>query len=111
MSGGKASKIKGDQGEREICKLFGGQRTYWQPGRKTRPDTVDVPYLGKGEVKRRADGFKQLYKWLADNDFLAIRADRKDWLVVLKAEDLKLLLDEMDELKRRYESCPSASKA
>lgn len=77
-----------------------GERTYWQPGQEKKPDLVDVPYLGRGEVKRRKDGFRQLYGWLANNDFLAVRADRREWLVVLRAEDLKLLLSEMDELKR-----------
>ena len=62
-------------------------------------DVVNVPYIGKGEIKRRARGFKTIYDWLAGNDFLAVRADRKKWLVVMPMDDLKLLLDEMDELK------------
>ena len=98
MTGGRSPKRKGDQGEREICKLLSGNRTYWQPGQETKPDLIDVPYLGRGEVKRRRDGWKQLYAWLADNDFLAVRADHKEWLVILRAKDLKLLLDELDEL-------------
>ncbi len=101
MSGGKGPKLKGDRGEREFCKLYGGQRTYWQPGKGKEPDTVDVPYLGRGEIKWRGRGFQSLYNWLAENDFLAMRADRKDWLVCMKMDDLKLLLDEMDEFKRR----------
>jgi len=35
-------------------------------------------------------------------DFLAIRDDRKPMLIVMRADDLKLILDEMDELKRRF---------
>jgi hypothetical protein len=37
------------------------------------------------ECKRRADGFRELYSWLAhDNaDLLVLRADRQDLLVVL----------------------------
>jgi hypothetical protein len=37
------------------------------------------------ECKRRADGFRELYTWLAhDNaDLLVLRADRQDLLVVL----------------------------
>lgn len=102
MSGGRGPKRKGDHGEREICKLLGGERTYWQPGsEKTQGDVINVPYLGRVEVKRRRDGFRQLYSWLADNDALAVRADRKEWLVILRAQDVKLLCEQMDELKKR----------
>lgn len=99
---GKASKRKGDKAEREIIKLLGGQRTFWQPenGETTRGDIIDAPYLGRGEVKIRKDGFKQLYNWLADNDFLAVRADRKEWLIIQRVKDVKLLTNEMDELKQ-----------
>lgn len=101
---GSRSKIKGDKAERQFIKMMGGQRTFWQPendGEKARGDVIDVPYLGRGEIKIRKEGFKQLYGWLADNDFLAVRADRKKWLIVMPAEDLKQLLDEMDELKKK----------
>lgn len=51
----------------------------------------DVMGIGlKWEVKRRKDGFKTLYKWLENErekpDALAIRADRKPWLVVIPLE-------------------------
>lgn len=39
------------------------------------------------EVKRRAAGFKQIYEWLGDNAVLAIRADRREWLVVMTLRD------------------------
>jgi hypothetical protein len=103
MPGGRKPKIKGDNAERAIVKLFGGQRTYWQPekpGQAKKPDAWDVPYIGKVEVKIRADGFRQLYKWLAGNGGLFVRADRKQWLAVIPANDLKLILQEMDELKK-----------
>ena len=102
MSGGKASRDKGLGGEREFCKLYGGERMPLSgaQGGSFTGDVVNVPYIGRGEIKRRARGFKTLYGWLADNDFLAMRADRKPWLVCLKMDDLKLLMDEMDELKR-----------
>lgn len=102
MSGGKSPKKKGDAFERSVIKLLGGERTFWQPERgDKRGDIYTVPYLGQGECKIRKAGFKQIYDWLANNDFLAIRADRKPALVIIRAEDLKLLLDEMDELKRK----------
>ena len=37
----------------------------------------------KGEVKRRKDEFKKIYKWLEGKDMLFIRDDYKGWLVVL----------------------------
>ncbi|MGX5592198.1 hypothetical protein [Bacillus cereus] len=48
----------------------------------------DVKGLGlKMEVKARKEGFKTLYNWLEDEreqpDALAIKADRKPWLVVM----------------------------
>ncbi|MHB8280769.1 MAG: hypothetical protein ACYDIA_24465 [Candidatus Humimicrobiaceae bacterium] len=97
------SKTKGDNGEREICKMFNGERTYWQPGEKTQGDVkMNLPYIGQAEVKRRKKtGFKQLYDWLEGNDALFIRSDYHKWLVVMPAEDLKLIVEENDELKRR----------
>jgi Holliday junction resolvase len=41
------------------------------------------------EVKGRASGFKQIYKWLENVDFLFIRSDRKEWLVITRLETLK----------------------
>ena len=35
------------------------------------------------ECKVRADGFKQIYGWLAVVDMLAIKRDRAEWLVVM----------------------------
>ena len=106
MTGGKGPKTKGDEFEREVCKLFGGSRTFWQPGQKSQPDAIDVPYLGIGESKLREKGFTRLYTWLGENDFLAIRDDRRPMLVVMRAADLKLILEEMDELKKKaLEGC------
>lgn len=100
MSGGLSPKRKGDNGEREFCRLMGGERSFWQPnGGEERADVINVPYLGAGEVKRRKDGFRQLYAWLQGRDFVAVRADRKEWLVVMRAADVKLLCEQMDELK------------
>lgn len=99
--GGRASKRKGNRGEREFCNRYGAERVPLSgaAGGSYSGDVV-MPYLGRGEIKRRRDGFRQLYGWLGNNDFLALRADRKPWLVVMQADDLKQLLDEMDELKR-----------
>ena len=47
--------------------------------------SVSVPVLGvdrRVEVKCRGDGFRELYKWLAGADFLIVRADRRELLIV-----------------------------
>jgi len=49
------------------------------------PD-LTVPLLGIErvvEVKCRANGFRELYAWLADRDILIVRANRREPLVVL----------------------------
>ena len=48
---------------------------------------VSVPLLGvdrRVEVKARANGFRRLYDWLGDHDFLIVKADRLEPLVVLR---------------------------
>ena len=39
------------------------------------------------ESKVRANGFKQIYNWLDGNDALAIKADNKEWLVVVPLKE------------------------
>lgn len=101
MAGGRASRGKGSRGEREIVKLMGGERVPLSgaAGGSFSGDVINIPYIGVAEVKRRRDGFRQLYSWLGENDALFLRADRREWLVCIRAKDLRLLLDEMDELK------------
>jgi hypothetical protein len=46
---------------------------------------VLVPLLGRDrriEVKARSNGFRRLYDWLAEHDFLVLKADRREPLVV-----------------------------
>jgi Holliday junction resolvase len=48
---------------------------------------VSMPFLGvdrRVEVKARAAGFRQLYDWLTGHDFLVVRADRLEPLVILR---------------------------
>ena len=48
---------------------------------------VSVPLLGvdrRVEVKARANGFRRLYDWLGDHDFLIVKADRLEPLVVFR---------------------------
>ena len=52
----------------------------------------------KVEVKARKDGtgFKLLYRWLGDNDFLVCKQDRTEPLVIMTIQTLGDLLDEQD---------------
>jgi hypothetical protein len=84
----KASRDKGARGERAIVKFlqdrgFAAKKIsgMYVPG----PDLI-VPVHGVDrmvEVKVRADGFRELYRWLIDRDILIVRADRSEPLVVL----------------------------
>lgn len=46
------------------------------------------------EVKARAKGFKELYKWLQDRDLLFLKADFRDYLVVMRLDEFIGLLKE-----------------
>lgn len=77
---GKSQRDKGMRREREFASLIGGSRVPLS-------GAMDG-YLGlEWEVKARKEGFKTLYNWLEDEreqpDALAIKVDRKPWLVVM----------------------------
>lgn len=82
------SRRKGARAELAIVRLlqehgFAAEKVsrMYKPG----PD-LSVPLLGvdrRVEVKSRADGFRELYKWLQDRDFLVVRADRSEPLVII----------------------------
>jgi hypothetical protein len=92
MRGGKASRQKGNRAERAIVKFlqargFAAERVplSGSAGGSYKGD-LTVPVLGLDrvvEVKVRADGFRELYRWLIDRDILIVRADRSEPLVVL----------------------------
>jgi hypothetical protein len=82
---GKKSRDKGNRSELEIAKLLGARKIsgFRRPG----PDLV-MPDGRFVESKVKADGFKLLYRWLDDDaSILALRADRKGWLIVQRLED------------------------
>lgn len=92
MSGGRASRDKGNRAERAIVRYlqdrgFAAERVplSGSAGGSYLGD-VTIPILGVDrvvEVKVRANGFNQLYGWLEERDLLIVRADRKEPLVVL----------------------------
>jgi hypothetical protein len=86
---GKSQRDKGARREREFAELIGGHRTPLSGAVEGYPN--DVIGLGmEWEVKARKDGFKELYKWIEDTrenpDALALKADRKQWLVCMTLE-------------------------
>lgn len=47
----------------------------------------------QAEVKIRGNGFKKLYDWLANNEYLFVKADRLPYLAVMRVDDfIKLVL-------------------
>ncbi len=92
MSGGRASRDKGSRAERAIVKFL--QQRGFAAERVPLSGSAGGSYLGDltvpvigidrvVEVKCRADGFRELYRWLIDRDILIVRADRLEPLVVL----------------------------
>lgn len=49
------------------------------------------------EVKSRGEGFKELHKWLKNAGMLMLKADRKEWLVVMRYSTMMDLLDAKEE--------------
>ena len=50
-------------------------------------DDIVLPLMGRDlciEVKARADGFRELYSWLAGRDVLIVKADRREPLVIVR---------------------------
>jgi hypothetical protein len=93
---GKKSRDKGYRLEHElVLKLnemgFNAERVPLSGGAGG-SFTGDLIINGKkAEVKGRATGFKEIYKWLEPVDFLFIRADRQEWLVVMRVKDLDVI--------------------
>ena len=93
MKGGRASRDKGNRAERAIVKFlqdhgFAAERVPLSgaAGGSYLGD-ISVPLLGVDrcvEVKVRADGFRELYRWLDKRDLLIVRADRSEPLVVIR---------------------------
>ena len=90
--GGRASRQKGDRGERALVRYlqergFAAERVPLSGSVRGRfSGDVSVPLLGvdrRVEVKCRGVGFRRLCDWLESNDFLIVRADRREPLVVI----------------------------
>ena len=62
----------------------------YQPG----PD-LQMPDGRFVEIKRRKNGWKQIYSWLSDDaQLVAMRADRKEWLIAMTLDTFLDILEE-----------------
>jgi Holliday junction resolvase len=93
---GRKSRDKGNRVERAIVAAlqghgFAAERVPLSGAARGRfGGDVSVPLLGvdrRIEVKARRDGFAELYKWLGDHDFLIVKRDRSEPLVVLRLSE------------------------
>jgi Holliday junction resolvase len=92
MSGAR-HRQKGNRTERAIVRAlqaagFAAERVPLSGAARGRfGGDISVPLLGvdrRCEVKARGAGFRRLYDWLEGADFLIVKADRAEPLVVLK---------------------------
>ena len=91
-AGGRAARQKGNRLERALIHAlqhagFAAERVPLSGAARGRfGGDLSVPLLGADrriEVKCRGAGFRQLYSWLDGADFLIVRADRSEPLVVV----------------------------
>jgi len=90
--GGRKSRDKGNRAERALVRYFqelglGAERVplSGSAGGSYLGD-LTLPLLGVdlvAEVKARASGFRELYRWLEGRDLLIVKADRREPLVVV----------------------------
>jgi len=90
---GKPSRDKGSRREREAAKLLGAIKvsSMYRPG-------PDLDWNGRDvEVKAQANGWIKLHKWLSGAQILMLKADRKEWLVVMEIGTFQDLIEEAQE--------------
>ena len=90
---GRKSRDKGNRLERALVAQlqaagFGAERVPLSGslgGRWT--GDITLPLLGRDlvvEAKTRGNGFRQIYDWIENRDLLALKANRKDVLIVIR---------------------------
>ena len=84
----KFSRDKGIRGERAIVRFlqargFAAEKISGMYKSGPDLDRAGSRHRPCGRGEGRADGFRELYRWLIDRDILIVRADRSEPLVVL----------------------------
>jgi hypothetical protein len=84
----RASRRKGAAEERALVRYLQARGFAAEKSSRSgyRGPDLTVPLLGIErvvEVKCRANGFRELYAWLADRDILIVRANRREPLCIL----------------------------
>jgi Holliday junction resolvase len=106
---GRKSRDKGNRVERAIVAAlqergFAAERVPLSGAARGRfGGDVSVPLLGvdrRVEVKARRDGFAELYKWLADHDFLIVKRDRSEPLIVMRLGEAAHLAALLEQVRR-----------
>ena len=98
---GRRSRWKGARTQRSIVNLLQGRGIAavrvplsGAVGGRFAGDVV-LPLMDRDlcvEVKARAEGFRELYKWLDGRDVLIVKADRREPLVIVRLPWLLKLL-------------------
>ncbi|MFO7325979.1 MAG: hypothetical protein DIU62_009705 [Pseudomonadota bacterium] len=90
--GGAAPYRKGRKAEQEFCRLTGAERVPLS-GAAGGEHSGDAKWLGLlWQIKREKDSWRTLYRVLETHDALAVRADRKPWLVILPLATFQRLI-------------------
>lgn len=97
---GKFSKDKGTRGERDfVVRLkregIAAKRVPLSGAMTGYKNDIILDWLGTdedSEVKLRADGFKELYKWIKPVKVLFVKANRQEGLAVIRLKDFAQLL-------------------
>jgi hypothetical protein len=111
--GGRSAKVKGSGFERECTNRLKDRGIHAEKvplsgaaGRFFAAAEADIDIhfaendIRKVECKRRKDSWKELYKWIEGNDFLFLRSDNKETLVVMGWEDFVQLTKDQIELMK-----------
>jgi Holliday junction resolvase len=118
---GRRSRDKGNRAERALVRVlqdhgFAAERVPLSGAARGRfGGDVSVPLLSRDMrvgVKCRADGFRELYRWLDGADLLVVKADRAEALVVLPlkvAAAIAAVTERNKEFPHERESPPDGS--
>jgi hypothetical protein len=94
---GKASRDKGAREERALVNRWraegiSAQRVPLSGGTEFQKGDVQISgFIGELKVRQNGGGFKSLYDWLGDNDFLTVKQSGRGRLYVL-SEDAMIAL-------------------